>query len=182
MRGRKPKPTSLKILQGNPGKRPIRGGEPQPPRSQPTCPAHLSPSAKAEWKRLAQILTKIGLLTQVDRAALAAYCQAYGRWVEAERKLTETPILLKTPAGYVQPSPWLGIANKQLELMGRYMVELGITFASRSRIVANPVCAENRPMVIERVIVDAQESAVKRLTAKLVAIAERQRINAETAT
>ena len=60
MRGRKPKPTSLKIIQGNPGKRPIRGHEPQPPRSQPTCPAHLSPTAKAEWKRLAQSLNKIG--------------------------------------------------------------------------------------------------------------------------
>jgi P27 family predicted phage terminase small subunit len=134
MRGRKPKPTSLKLLQGNPGKRPIRGSEPQPPRSQPSCPAHLSPTAKAEWKRLAQSLNKIGLLTQVDRAALAAYCQAYGRWVEAERKLAETPVLLKTPAGYVQPSPYLSIANKQLELMAKFMAELGLTPSSRSRL------------------------------------------------
>jgi P27 family predicted phage terminase small subunit len=134
MRGRKPKPTSLKILQGNPGKRPIRGGEPQPPRSQPTCPAHLSPTAKAEWKRLAQSLCKIGLLTQVDRAALAAYCQSYGRWVEAERKLAETPPLLKTPAGYVQASPWLAISSKQLELMAKFMAELGLTPSSRSRL------------------------------------------------
>ena len=105
MRGRKPKPTIIKIREGNPGKRRINGDEPQPSGSQPTCPAHLSPTAKAEWKRLAQPLNKIGLLTQVDRAALAAYCQSYGRWVEAERKLTETPPLLKTPAGYVQASP-----------------------------------------------------------------------------
>ena len=91
MRGRKPKPTALKLLEGNPGRRPIRGGEPQPPRNQPTCPAHLSPTAKAEWKRLAQSLNKMGLLTQVDRAVFSAYCQAYGRWVEAERKLAERP-------------------------------------------------------------------------------------------
>ena len=134
MRGRKPTPTSLKILQGNPGKRPIRGREPQPPRSQPTCPAHLSPTAKAEWKRLAQSLNKIGTLTQVDRAALAAYCQSYGRWVEAERKLAETPPLLKTPAGYVQASPWLAISSKQLELMAKFMAELGLTPSSRSRL------------------------------------------------
>ena len=134
MRGRKPKPTVLKIREGNPGKRPIHGNEPQPSGSQPTCPAHLSPTAKAEWKRLAQSLNKIGLLTQVDRAALAAYCQCYGRWVEAERKLTETPPLLKTPAGYVQPSPWLAISSKQLELMAKFMVELGLTPSSRSRL------------------------------------------------
>ena len=102
MRGRKPKPTALKLIDGNPGKRPIVGHEPRPPASRPTCPAHLSASAKAEWKRLAGALNRIGLLTQVDRAALAAYCQAYGRWVEAEKKLAETPALLKMPSGYIQ--------------------------------------------------------------------------------
>jgi P27 family predicted phage terminase small subunit len=117
-----------------PGHRPIRGGEPKPPASQPTCPAHLSPAAKAKWKRLAQSLNAIGLLTQVDRAALAAYCQCYGRWVEAERKLTETPVILKTPAGYVQPSPWLAIASKQLELMAKFMAEIGLTPSARSRL------------------------------------------------
>ena len=45
----------------------------------------------------------------------------------------ETPPLVKTPSGYVQQSPWLAIANKQLELMGRYMTELGMTPAARSR-------------------------------------------------
>ena len=65
------------------------------------------------------------MLTQVDRAVLAAYCQSYGRWVEAERKLSETPVLLKTPAGYVQQSPWLTVSNKQLELMAKFMAELG---------------------------------------------------------
>ena len=134
MRGRKPKPTRLKLLEGNPGKRPISGREPQPPASQPTCPAHLSPTAKAEWKRLAQTLNRIGVLTQVDRAALAAYCQAYGRWVEAEKKLKETPVLLKTPAGYVQQSPWLTVSNKQMELMAKYMAELGLTPSSRTRL------------------------------------------------
>lgn len=134
MRGRKPTPTALKLLHGNPGHRPIRGDEPKPPASQPTCPAHLSPTAKAEWKRLAQSLNAIGLLTQADRAALAAYCQSYGRWVEAERKLAETPVILKTPAGYVQPSPWLAIANKQLELMAKFMAEIGLTPSARSRL------------------------------------------------
>ena len=134
MRGRKPKPTRLKLVQGNPGKRPINGREPKPPGSLPSCPAHLSSTAKTEWKRLARSLNKIGMLTEIDRAAMAAYCQAYGRWVEAERKLAETPPLLKTPAGYVQASPWIGIANKQLELMAKFMAELGLTPSSRSRL------------------------------------------------
>lgn len=81
MRGRKGTPTALKRIRGNPGKRPINGQEPKPPSSQPTCLSHLSSSASAEWKRLAASLNRIGLLTQVDRAVLAAYCQPYRRWV-----------------------------------------------------------------------------------------------------
>ena len=134
MRGRKPKPTHLKLIEGNPGKRPINGREPKPPTDQPTCPAHLSPTAKAEWKRLAATMNAIGLLTRIDRTVLATYCQAYGRWVEAERKLAETPPLLKTPAGYVQISPWITISNKQVELMTRLMAELGLTPSARSRL------------------------------------------------
>ena len=134
MRGRKPKPTALKLIDGNPGKRPIRGVDPMPPGDKPTCPAHLSPTAKAEWKRMAGVLHEIGLLTRIDRTVLAAYCQAYGRWVEAEKKLAETPALLKTPAGYVQQSPWLTVSNKQVELMVRLMGELGLSPSARARL------------------------------------------------
>ena len=50
------------------------------------------------------------------------------------------------------PTPWLSIANKQLELMGRYMTELGLTPASRSRIATiDPTSAEG-PMTIRRII------------------------------
>ncbi|WP_256369831.1 phage terminase small subunit P27 family [Microvirga sp. KLBC 81] len=79
---------------------------------------------------------RLGLLTEMDRAALAAYCQAYGRWVEAERKLKETPLLIKLPSGYIQQSPWLAVANKQLELMHKYLAEFGLSPTSRTRVEA----------------------------------------------
>lgn len=134
MRGRKPTPTVLKLVAGNPGKRPLNMREPKPVIAIPTCPAHLMPTAKAEWKRLARYLHDLGIISELDRSALAAYCQVYGRWVEAERKLKETPSLLRTPAGYVQPSPWLAISNKNLELMHKFMSELGLSPVSRSRV------------------------------------------------
>ena len=113
MRGRKPKPTRLKLIEGNRGKRPLNPREPRPQPKVPTCPAHLCPAAKAEWKRLARELFLLGIVMDLDRAALAAYSQAYGRWAEAERKLKDTPVLIKLPSGYIQPSPWLGIAACQ---------------------------------------------------------------------
>ena len=134
MRGRKPKPSRLKLIQGNPGKRPLNPREPRPEVRIPTCPAHLNPSGKAEWKRLAGEMHRLGILTDLDRAALSAYCQAYGRWVEAEKKLKETPLLIKLPSGYIQPSPWLAIANKQLELMHKYLGDLGLSPVSRTRV------------------------------------------------
>jgi P27 family predicted phage terminase small subunit len=136
--GRRPKPTAIRRLEGNRGKRAWNHDEPEPPDSLPRCPRHLAPVARAEWRRVARTLHGMGVLTTIDRAALAAYCQSYAKWVEAEQRLQETPALLKTPSGHVQQSPWVTIANKQLELMGRYMTELGMTPASRSRVTPDP--------------------------------------------
>ena len=41
IRGRKPKPTALKLLEGNPGKRPINEHEPVPPKGTVKCPTWL---------------------------------------------------------------------------------------------------------------------------------------------
>jgi P27 family predicted phage terminase small subunit len=148
MRGRKPKPTALKRLDGNPGKRGYNHDEPVLPEGLPDCPGHLSEPAREEWHRIAGTLHEAGVLTTVDRAALAAYCQAWGRWVEAEEKLKDLPAMIKTPSGYVQQNPWLPVANKQLEIMGRYMAELGITPASRSRVRALTEEARQEPLQI----------------------------------
>lgn len=154
MTGRRPKPTAIRRAEGNPGKRAWNHAEPQPPTAKPTCPRHLGAIARTEWQRLAGVLHRMGVLTQVDRAALAAYCACYGRWVEAERRLAETPALIRTPSGHVQQSPWLSIANRQMELMGRYMAELGLTPASRSRVAAySEVAASDRVDKIQFVVV-----------------------------
>jgi P27 family predicted phage terminase small subunit len=133
-RGRRPKPTALRRLEGNRGKRAWNHDEPVLPEAIPRCPGHLGPRARAEWRRVARPLVALGVLTAIDRAVLAAYCQAYGRWVEAEEALRETPALLRTASGHVQHSPWLVIANRQLELMARSMTELGMTPVARSRV------------------------------------------------
>ena len=155
-RGPKPKPTAIRRLDGNPGKRGYNRQEPLVPDDIPTCPDHLGETAREEWDRLAAVLFGMGVLTVVDRAALAAYCLCYGRWVEAEEKLQTTPLLLKTPSGYVQQSPWLSVSNKQLELMGRYMAELGLTPASRSRVVS-ALPAEKSELTIFRAIYEAKD-------------------------
>lgn len=87
-RGPKRTPTSLNKLRGNPGKRAQNHNEPQPELGA-QCPAWLHPEAKREWKRLRAELERLDLLTVVDQAAMAAYCQAYARWFDAERAIAE---------------------------------------------------------------------------------------------
>jgi P27 family predicted phage terminase small subunit len=123
----------------------------------PACPSHLNPTAAAEWRRIAKALQRAGVLTPFDRAALAAYCQAYGRWVEAEERLREATLLYRTPSGHVQQSPLLGIVHKQLEIMGRYMVELGMTPAARSRVTALTAAPEPLTIYLQRFSTDDEE-------------------------
>lgn len=72
MAGRKPKPTAIKELEGNPGKRILNKKEPKPEKGMPVCPEWLLPEAKAEWKRLSDKLNQMGVLTEVDMVAFAA--------------------------------------------------------------------------------------------------------------
>jgi P27 family predicted phage terminase small subunit len=159
MSGPPRKPTAWRRMEGNRGKKAWNHAEPMPPEGVPDCPEHLSDEARAEWHRLVDTLVSMGVITIVDRAVLAAYCQAYGRWVEAEEKLRETPLLIKTPSGYVQQSPWLGIANRQMELMGRYMAEIGLTPASRSRVMASSMAASDPGLVTRVEFVTVYEDA-----------------------
>jgi P27 family predicted phage terminase small subunit len=138
MRGRRPKPTRLKVLTGNPGKRPLNANEPRPEVAVPDCPVELGPVARKEWDRLAVELTTLQILTNLDRAALAAYCGAYAMWAEATEAIQKFGTMVKSPTGYPIQSPYVAIANRQAEIMMRIASEFGFTPASRSRITTPP--------------------------------------------
>ena len=142
MRGRRPKPTRIKALTGNPGRRPLNVDEPRPEPKIPDCPAELGPVARQEWTRLTVELGKLRLLTELDRAALAAYCGAYALWAEAIEAIQKYGTMVKSPSGYPQQSPYVAVANRQAEIMMRIASEFGFTPASRGRISAP---AKNEP-------------------------------------
>lgn len=139
MRGRKPTPTALKLVNGNPGRRPI-GKTVQPAVEPPPCPDHLSADAKDEWKRTLPILLDLRVLSAIDMAALAMYCQSYARWVHAERKIAELEAsaeagyVIESPNGFPVQSPWLAIANSAMEKCKSFLVEFGMTPSARARI------------------------------------------------
>jgi P27 family predicted phage terminase small subunit len=138
-RGRKPTPTSLRVLHGNPGHRPLPEDEPDVRVAIPTCPRELSPTAKKEWRRIAPELARLGLLARIDRAALAMYCDHYGRWLEAIAALQRYGVVIKSPSGFLMQSPYVAIANKSGEQVRLLLSEFGMSPSSRTRVHAEPV-------------------------------------------
>lgn len=129
MRGRKPIPTKLKLLQGNPGKRPL----PVEPEYTNSCdaPSFISGEAKAEWDRVSKELNAVGMLTAVDRSMLTAYCLAWQDFVclaKTMKKEGYTTDKGKTPAYLAYEN-----AHKRLIETAR---EFGFSPSARARVHA----------------------------------------------
>jgi len=142
--GPAPKPTMLKILDGNPGKRPLPENEPKPPAAIPTPPRCLDRAARAEWRRVVKQLFDIGLMSHLDRTALAVYCVEYSRWTRAELEIKKSGEVVTTLSGHPIPNPWLSVARQAQNQMHRHGVEFGMSPASRSRLsVPKPVADDD---------------------------------------
>jgi len=147
MRGRKPKPTRLKLLAGNPGRRPLNEREPQPPLppTLPKPPKHLSREGRAEWLRVGGMLLRTRVLTEADLTALSAYATVYGRWMQAELEIKRKGILVAAGKGSevrVQ-NPMLAVANRSFQQMVQLLGEFGLTPSSRTRIIAAEAADEH---------------------------------------
>jgi len=137
VQGRKPKPTPVKTLAGNPGHRPVNAAEPhfRVPERMPRPPAWLGREALSVWRDLGHLLLDAGLLTVVDRYALAMFCVAAGRWIEAERNVMHSggPVIA-AESGNLYQNPWLHVANHAWGQMRKMLSEFGLTPAERSRL------------------------------------------------
>src|SRR4026208_199894 len=100
MRGRRPKPTRLKVLTGNPGKRPLNANEPRPEIVTPDCPIELGPVARREWDRLGTERARRRILPNLAVVALASSGGAFARWVEATEAIGKYGAVVKSPSGY----------------------------------------------------------------------------------
>lgn len=161
MRGRKPIPTVLKVVHGNPGKRPLPPDEPAPSTVAETHPppSWLDELAKAEWARIAPMLARNGLLTEMDLDALTAYCQAWCMWKTASEHIKTFGMIIKAPNGFPMPSPYIPIANKAMVQIKALLTEFGMTPSSRSRVMREkPKPKAQSPL--ERL--QAQSAAMKR--------------------
>src|SRR6266702_4168364 len=108
----RPKPTALKVVSGTLRKSRRNKQEPKPEQAIPSPPVCLKGEALSEWKRLSPQLYDIGILTDIDRATLALYCQIWGRWMKAEKHIADEGEIITTPNGCQQASPWVAISRQ----------------------------------------------------------------------
>jgi P27 family predicted phage terminase small subunit len=129
-------PTHLRLLRGNPGKRPIKP-EPEPsvPEMLPEPPSFLSVDAVNEWWRVVPELRALGLLTVLDVQPLAAYCVAYSHWIAAEQALAQMAaedsnfngLMITGSTGSRMANPLVKIARNAAADMLRFAGEFGMT-------------------------------------------------------
>jgi P27 family predicted phage terminase small subunit len=113
-------------------------------------PQGLSPAAEQEWNRIVPILQKMRLLTVAYGAALAGYCQAYARWLEAEADIAangaiiEEPIIRRRRAEDDEvvgckrkKNPAVAIANESLKMLRSLLSDFGLSPASLSKVTEN---------------------------------------------
>ena len=145
MKGAKPKATVFKLVTGNPGRRPLNAREATPKVVIPDPPAMLDELALAEWHRVTPLLAEVGLITRLDRAVVAGYCMAFSRWMECERMLKTTGLIVKSPNGYPMYSPYLAASNKALDQVRQMSEQIGLSGSSRSRIKAGDTAGDYDP-------------------------------------
>jgi len=133
-RGRKPKPTETKKLEGNPGKRKLNEKEPKPDVVIPPPPEQLEGVALDEWYRITPELQKLRMITALDRAPLVALCQAWGDYIKACEKLEDEGEVLMSDKGNAYQNPWTGIKTSAMDRILRLSSEFGMTPSARSRL------------------------------------------------
>lgn len=79
------KPTALRLLSDNAGKRPLPAAEPQFPACPTTAPDWLAGEALALWMKLASAMDMNGMLNDASRESLAVYCDTMGHYIDRRR-------------------------------------------------------------------------------------------------
>jgi len=157
-RGPKPLPSNVHLLHGNPSKKSVGQlmDSLQPEIEIPGCPIHLLAEAKKEWKRITPELEKYGLISKLDRAALASYCQQWALLVHSEtiikremenaekkRKAAEAAgliyeggdgLVVMTTNGNMTYSPYWVMANRARMVLDRMLGNFGLSPSSRGRV------------------------------------------------
>ncbi len=148
--GRKPKPTALRLIQGNQEHRPLPENEPEPKAVVGSVepPEWLGATARSFWPGFVSELQEMGVLTSADLPALALLCDSYAEHVECSRVIESEGRTYEatTAAGavMVRPRPEAAMRDAAERRARAMLVEFGLTASSRTRVHALKAKPENK--------------------------------------
>lgn len=133
-RGRRPKPTAIKILQGT-QRGPVKR-EPSAPPGVPPMPERLrvEPLAVAKWEELVPVLLGMNVLTTGDGEALATLCEVYAAAQACLLELRASGPVMRTNLGGVKQNPAGPMYKALVSMQASLMTEFGLTPSSRVRL------------------------------------------------
>lgn len=138
MRGRKPTPSHLRVIAGNPGRRPINPDEPKPKAELPDeAPAFLSDRQK-EIYRQARASAPAGLLGDLDESIFVRWVVAYDAFQQYNDQVLAYGLWVKGKGGGHAPNPAIAQREKMGKAMHQAAAELGFTPSARSRVKIDP--------------------------------------------
>ena len=142
--GRHKEPTELKLLRGNPGKRPINENEIKPAPIADPCPKWFDRYAKQVWNEMAPKMEKYGLLTDIDTLDFHNLCISAGLVRKAYAEMKKLKVLTgTTPSGYKQQIPQVGIINTAIKNVTALSAKFGLSPSDRAGL-ADPKAIEKK--------------------------------------
>lgn len=134
------KPTALKLVEGNRGKRAVNAHEPEPELLQDlTPPAHLPEHVAAVWRELAPKLRRAMVLTELDTPLLEMTAMAIAMHRLAMEKTADGKVMMKNAeTGTVSLSPYTLLQSMSFKQGLAALREWGATPAARSRVMIDP--------------------------------------------
>ena len=154
MPGRRPKPTVLKLVEGNRGKRASNKAEPKPKREIPSCPAHLDDTSKVAWGRMCALLDRMGVLTEADVFALERMCDCYSEILQCQELIKRdgrtyssvttqvidengaTNVTIQEVKSLLKANPAVAMLADADRRFKGYLIEFGLTPSARSKVHA----------------------------------------------
>lgn len=148
MAGRRPNPSHLQVVTGNPGKRPPNADEPKPQATRPARPVGMSKAAANAWPKFCDLLEGMGVLTIADGVALERLVETYAEIRALQRKIEKQGRTYEThgeSGTLIKANPAVAMLADADRRLKAYLVEFGLTPAARTKVKVNPGAKQQDP-------------------------------------
>ena len=129
-----PKDNKLRLIDNDWGNRKTPPSPSSDQPRKPIMPTGLDEAAKREWRRVADRLWKMGVLTEIDKGNLALYCTLVSRLERYDAFLDQEGETYTTPGGTIKPRPEVTMRDNAIREIRQFTKMFGLSHDARCRM------------------------------------------------